>query len=91
MGGRFGINCPCTFLKILKNHDVDSSPKLPEPNMWLVVNHTKSTNTLYWTKYLLTAGNYKSASGQLQNNSFNGDDNQTCDYTLNLNPVKVSR
>ena len=48
------------------------------PNMWLLVNHTKPTNTLYWNWYLLTTGNYKSAggqlqnSGQLQNNSVNG-------------------
>ena len=38
----------------------------------LLFNHTKPTNTLYWNWNLLTAGNYKSASGQLQNNSVNG-------------------
>ena len=43
-------------------------PELPEPNMWLLVNHTKPT---------VTASNYKSASkqleysGQLQNNTVN--------------------
>ena len=64
--GQFGIDCSTAFLKILKS---------PEPNMWLLVNHTKPTNTLYWNWHLLTAGNYKSASGhllnsgQLQNNS----------------------
>ena len=26
----------------------DLSPKLPEPNMWLLVNHAKPTNTLFW-------------------------------------------
>ena len=63
---QFGIDCSTAFLKILKS---------PEPNMWLLVNHTKPTNTLYWNWHLLTAGNYKSASGhllnsgQLQNNS----------------------
>ena len=39
---------------------------------WLLVNHTKPTNTLYWNQYLLTVGNYKSTSGQLQNNTVNG-------------------
>ena len=29
-------------------NDGDLSQKLPEPNMWLLVNHTKPTNTLYW-------------------------------------------
>ena len=40
--------------------------------MSLLVNHTKSANTLYETNILLTAGNYKSANGQLQNNTVNG-------------------
>ena len=35
--------------------------------MSLLVNHTKPTNTFYWNEYILTAGTYKSASGQLQN------------------------
>ena len=35
--------------------------------MWLLVNHTKPTKTLLWNYYLLTAGNHKSVSGQLQN------------------------
>ena len=34
--------------KIFKNHVRDLSQKLPEQNMWLLVNHTKPTNTLYW-------------------------------------------
>ena len=52
--------------------------KLSEPNMWLLVNHTKLSNILHWNQYLLTAGNYKSATvqlqnrGQLQNNTING-------------------
>ena len=33
----------------------------------ITVNHTKPTSTLYWY-YLLTARNYISANGQLQNN-----------------------
>ena len=39
--------------------------------MWLLVNHTKPTDTLYWNWYLLTADNYKAASGQLQNKTVN--------------------
>ena len=47
LGGRFRINCPSAFLKILKlpkwneanfrifkNHKGDLSPESPEPNMW---------------------------------------------------------
>ena len=30
-----------------KNYEGDLSPKLPEPNMPLPVNYTKSRNTLY--------------------------------------------
>ena len=33
--------------KILKNHEGGLFQKSPEPNMWLPVNHTKPTNTLY--------------------------------------------
>ena len=40
--------------------------------MWLLVNHTKPTNTLYSNQNILIAGNYKSASRQLQNNSVIG-------------------
>ena len=31
--------------KIFKNHEDDLSQKSPEPNMWLLVNQTKPTNT----------------------------------------------
>ena len=31
-----------------KNHEGDLSQKLPEPNMWLLVKHTKPIKTLYW-------------------------------------------
>ena len=55
LGGWFGINCPSAFLKSFeknfkrfKNHDGDLSQKSPEPNMWLLVNQTKPTNTLCW-------------------------------------------
>ena len=57
--------------------------------MWLLVNHTKPTNTLYWNWYLLTAGNYKLASGQLentgqlQNNSVNGAMSKTTNRVIN--------
>ena len=33
LGGRFEINCPSAFLKILKNHEGDLSQKSLEPNM----------------------------------------------------------
>ena len=45
--------------------------------MWLLVNHNKPTNTLYWNEYISTVGNYKLASwilqdiSQLQNNTVN--------------------
>ena len=56
--------------------------KSPEPNMWLLVNHTRPTNTLYWN-YLLTAGNYKSMSGQLQNNTVNDEVSTKIDRLIN--------
>ena len=36
--------------------------KSPEPNMRLLFNHTKRTNTLYWNDFS-TTGNYKSWVG----------------------------
>lgn len=46
---------PSAFLKILncyfktfKYNEGDLSPKLPEQNMWLLVNHIKPNSTLYW-------------------------------------------
>ena len=39
----------CIFENFFKNHEGDLSQKWPEPNMWLLVNHTKPTNTLHWT------------------------------------------
>ena len=56
LGRRFGINWPS--VKILKLPEGDLPQKSPESNMWLLVNHTKTTNTLYWKCYLLTAGNH---------------------------------
>ena len=44
--------------KIFKNYESDLSQKLPELRMWLLVNHTKSTNFVL----KLTSFN----SGQLQ-------------------------
>ena len=51
----------CIFekFKSLKNHEGDSSPKFPKSNTWLLVNHTRPSNTLFWNWLLLTAGNYK--------------------------------
>ena len=37
--------------------------------MWLLVNLTKRTNTLYLNQYLLTTGNLQISKRQLQNNS----------------------
>ena len=52
------------IFELLEWNEGDLSQKLPEPNMWLLVNHTKPTNPLYWN--LLTRaitnqrdGNYK--------------------------------
>ena len=53
--------------KIFKNDKGVFSQKFSETNIWLLVNYTKPTNTLYWNWYLSRVGNYKSASGQLQN------------------------
>ena len=60
LGRRLRINFPSSFLKMLKlseksesnfkifkNHEGDLSQKLRKPNMWLLVNHTKPTNTFY--------------------------------------------
>ena len=56
--------------KIFKNHEGDLSQKSPEPDVWLLFNHTKS-KTLCLETNILVAGNYESASGQLQTNSVN--------------------
>ena len=37
-----------TNFKIFKIHDGGLSHKLPEPNMLLLVNHTKPANSSYW-------------------------------------------
>ena len=56
--------------------------------MWLLVNHTKPTNTLYWNWYLLRAGNYKSSSWQLensrklQNNTINSTISKTTNHVI---------
>ena len=62
---------PESNFKIFQNHDGDLSPKSAKPKMWLLVNHTKPANTLYWNQYHFTAGNYKSA-GNYKKNSVNG-------------------
>ena len=58
-GEQFGINWPNAFLEILKlaewdegnfkifKYEGDLSQKSSKPNMWLLVNHAKPTNTLY--------------------------------------------
>ena len=52
---------------LLLNKKGDLSQKLPEPNLWLLVNHAQPTNIE--TKILLKPGNCSSMSGQLWNNS----------------------
>ena len=64
-----------------KNYTSYLSQRFLEPNMWLLVNHKKPTNTLYWNQYLLTADNSKSASGQLQSNSVSSG------MIITINPV----
>ena len=59
--------------------------------MWLLVKHAKPTNTLYWSSYLLEAGNYKSASGQLQNNSVNGTMLITINHVISTSNHMIGR
>ena len=66
------MNYPSAFFENsemawVKQGQLQNFQKLPEPNMWLLANHIKPTNTLYWNWYLLILGNYKSVSGQLEN------------------------
>ena len=55
---------------IFENFEVDFTrmiyPKNP-PN-----HHTRPKITLYWNQYILTARNYKSVTGPLQNNFITG-------------------
>ena len=68
--------------KFFTNHKGYLFQKSPETNMWLLVNHTKPTKTLYWNLYLLTAGSYKSANRQLQNNTINGAMSITINHVI---------
>ena len=74
MRGGFRINYPSAFLntlKLSKKHEGDLSQKFPEQTCgyWLI---TPNQLTLCIENNVLTAGNTKSASGQLQNNPVNG-------------------
>ena len=70
------MDCPSAFLKILKNHKVIYLQNHPNQtcNYWII---TPNQQTLCIETNLLSVGNYKSASGQLQdsgqlqNNSVN--------------------
>ena len=53
--------------KIFKNHEGALSQKLLKPNMWLLVNHTKPTNTVL--KLISLDSPQLQNSGQLQNNT----------------------
>ena len=44
--------------KIVKDHEGDLFQKLPEPNMSLLVNHTKPKKHFVLKLIYLTAGNY---------------------------------
>ena len=57
-------------MKILKNHDDNLSPKLPESGV--LVNYTKPQTLCIETNIFLTVDNYISASEQLQNNTVEG-------------------
>ena len=57
-------------MKILKNHEYNLSPKLPESGV--LVNYTKSQTLCIETNIFLTVDNYISASEQLQNNTVEG-------------------
>ena len=86
-------NCPSktraisNFSKITR---VIYPKKWPETNMWLLVNHSKPTKTLYWNWYILRAGNYKLASrklqnrGQLQNNTVNSAMSISINHVIKL-------
>ena len=66
-------------------------PKNP-PNIWLLVNHTKPTNTVL-KLMSFNSNNYKPVSGQLQNNSVNGAMliiNEPCDYTSNIIQISAN-
>ena len=51
---------------IFRNHEGDLSQKSPNPNMWLLVNHSKASNTFYCNNFFLTVGNYKITPLKLQ-------------------------
>ena len=57
-------------MRILKNHEDNLSPKLPESGV--LVNYTKSQTLCIETDIFLTVDNYISASEQLQNNTVEG-------------------
>ena len=84
MEGQFGISCPSAIFEItpvkrgqiFKNQEVDLSRKLSKPNMWLLVNHTKPTNSVL----ILIFFN----SGQLQNNTVNDAMSITIMWLLRL-------
>ena len=44
--------------KIFENYEGGLSQKSPEPNMWLLVNHTKPTKTLYVSKLMSVLSPY---------------------------------
>ena len=71
MGGRFEINCPSAFLKILKfpewNEDNFKIYKYREGDLSQKIANQIAYQTNKHFVLKITAGNLKSASGQLQN------------------------
>ena len=55
--------------KIFKNYEGDLTQKFPEPNTWLWIIRPNQKTVCIETNIFVTAVNYKSASGQLKNNS----------------------
>ena len=63
----------CNF-KIFKNHEVDLSQIFPEPNMWLLFNHTKSNKHFVLKLMFFNSGQLQISywlQSQLQNNFVN--------------------
>ena len=67
---------------MFKNHEDDSSQKLSEPNIWLLVNHTKPANTKK------RAG---TKSKQLQNNTPKRAMSNTINRVINSEIIYVIR
>ena len=86
---QFGISCPSVFLKILKILQKSRGLFIPKITStkhvinWLI---TRNQQTLrIETNIFFTGGNYKSMSGQLQNNFVK------CAMTITINRVLINK